>query len=859
MQIKQNSSYISPSTTSESHKFNIPVTIRQLLGTGTFGKVYEVESHDKQTYALKRVVLKQSHQSIDSVIQKCYDEAFFMKRAACPQIVKLHSAFIENNQFYLFQELMDGGDLLSFINLRKENGESLSASRIMLWFYQISLAVSKVHRCSMVHCDIKPSNLFIDSQTGACKLGDFGLSKLLKKPSQKIYSARGTPIYQPPEICSRCGFNQSSDIWALGCVLYEMMNLKVPFGFEGCSKRQLMHDISHESVSFPSSSTSYPSFLYVLVRKLLSKEADERPSISEVCGVMQLSLERLGICSVSMNYLLRKGRIHVRDILRLGTGDIRGRIAIDQAMKDRIIELYRSNIGLKELRPPAKLSFLPIDLSSVYKSRKDQRSTLPPILNAILTLWKSLSFIPGFDIIYEFVTNNLTKSFSSHAKVSTVTVTHTSPTDSLFLSFISKSIMPTPDFVMSLFKECIVCSPLCGQSPSPQHLKKSVAGDSNMAHHDLIGKSSLPPPCSLSLSPILLPKTSSYGDYLDTIKTSCSHCQSVPKLTHQFPCGELISSSSSDKTSSPPRFSKYYSPAGEDKVDKKIFHSPSSIMAPSHLVCSAPASHIGCSYSHKPHDPVSSLRHCFSSLFSASNKEHSDSTSSSELPKDDTSVCRTLSPITSHSYPKHRCPVHSSFSQCCFSSLYDRFPFFGLIFLSVELSHALWVKRSEILSHLKGKCHKNCIARAKEMKKRHKRFVSQKKKEEEESSLTCADSSHTRHCPSVVENESSRCCPSCRKSAYVSFPPTDIAHQSHPSSEVTQDPAKLSLPSLPSLPCPRMHLCKYCRSMCFFKYVSEPPTLYQCLSSSSVLGWLRHCVSLYRCWINNSGSLKSRF
>lgn len=84
-----------------------------------------------------------------------------------------------------------------------------------------------------MHRDLKSSNIFICSD-GNIKLGDFGIAKVLKHSDDFAKTIVGTPYYLSPEICQRKPYNKSSDIWSLGCILYELMNLK--HAFEGESK-----------------------------------------------------------------------------------------------------------------------------------------------------------------------------------------------------------------------------------------------------------------------------------------------------------------------------------------------------------------------------------------------------------------------------------------------------------------------------------------------------------------------------------------------------------------------------------------------------------------------------------------------
>ena len=85
-----------------------------------------------------------------------------------------------------------------------------------------------VHDKKILHRDLKTQNIFLSSK-GDIKIGDFGIARVLQHTYDCANTAIGTPYYLSPEICQEKPYNQKSDIWSLGCVLYKMMMLKYPF------------------------------------------------------------------------------------------------------------------------------------------------------------------------------------------------------------------------------------------------------------------------------------------------------------------------------------------------------------------------------------------------------------------------------------------------------------------------------------------------------------------------------------------------------------------------------------------------------------------------------------------------------
>jgi serine/threonine protein kinase len=93
------------------------------------------------------------------------------------------------------------------------------------WILQLLLAVGFMHSNKIVHRDIKPQNVFVDSDMNL-KIGDFGISKLLDSTSQHCQTSAGTPSYMPPEMVDSQDYSFKADIWSLGCVIYEICALQ---------------------------------------------------------------------------------------------------------------------------------------------------------------------------------------------------------------------------------------------------------------------------------------------------------------------------------------------------------------------------------------------------------------------------------------------------------------------------------------------------------------------------------------------------------------------------------------------------------------------------------------------------------
>ena len=140
------------------------------------------------------------------------------------------------------------------------------------------LAIKHIHDRKILHRDLKAKNVFLTKQ-GLVKVGDFGVSKVLRLTGEFAATCIGTPIYMSPEVINNAKYNSKSDIWSLGCILYELMCLKVPF--TGGSLQQLYRNIASQQAAFPSGQ-NYSRDLISIAKTMLEKNPKMRPGINSV-------------------------------------------------------------------------------------------------------------------------------------------------------------------------------------------------------------------------------------------------------------------------------------------------------------------------------------------------------------------------------------------------------------------------------------------------------------------------------------------------------------------------------------------------------------------------------------------------
>lgn len=200
-------------------------------------------------------------------------------------------------------EYCDGGDMAQLIKKCKKDKDFIAEDVIWKIFMQIILAISECHHRpegKVLHRDLKPGNVFLDSHNNV-KLGDFGLSKILSKDAEYASTHVGTPYYMSPEQIKESNYNEKSDIWSAGCVLYEIAALKPPFD----ATNQLALAMKIKSGKFERLPIRYSEELQKVVSWMIRLNPEERPSTDALLNLPQISL-RLKEQNLKDNYNLLK-------------------------------------------------------------------------------------------------------------------------------------------------------------------------------------------------------------------------------------------------------------------------------------------------------------------------------------------------------------------------------------------------------------------------------------------------------------------------------------------------------------------------------------------------------------------------
>uniref|UniRef100_A0AAQ5Y7X9 NIMA-related kinase 10 n=1 Tax=Amphiprion ocellaris TaxID=80972 RepID=A0AAQ5Y7X9_AMPOC len=280
------------------------------LGTGAFGSVFKVLKQSGQNLlALKEVNLHnpafgKDKKSRDSNVEKIISELTIIKEQMThPNIVKYYKTFLEGDKLYIVMELIEGVPLAEHFNSLKEKQQQLTEDRIWNIFIQMCLALRYLHKEKrIVHRDLTPNNIML-GEKDKVTITDFGLAKQ-KQENSKLTSVVGTILYSCPEVVKNEPYGEKADIWALGCILYQMATLQPPF--YSSNMLSLASKIV-EAVYEPVEEGAFSERVTEMIRWCLSPDAEQRPDIVAVSSrISDLMMRLMDVLYTSHNALERR-------------------------------------------------------------------------------------------------------------------------------------------------------------------------------------------------------------------------------------------------------------------------------------------------------------------------------------------------------------------------------------------------------------------------------------------------------------------------------------------------------------------------------------------------------------------------
>jgi len=205
-------------------------------------------------------------------------------------IVRYYDRIIDKSdaKIYIVMEYCENGDMSKLIKQCKRKKDLIQEEVVWKILSQMAYALYDCHTRKggkILHRDLKPGNVFLDKNNNV-KIGDFGLSRVMGTESIYAYTRVGTPYYMSPEQINAKKYNDKSDIWSLGCVIYEIAALRPPF----TADNQLALAMKIKSGKIEPLPEQYSVDLNKTIKTMLNLNQEKRPTIYELISVPQIGI-----------------------------------------------------------------------------------------------------------------------------------------------------------------------------------------------------------------------------------------------------------------------------------------------------------------------------------------------------------------------------------------------------------------------------------------------------------------------------------------------------------------------------------------------------------------------------------------
>jgi serine/threonine-protein kinase len=255
----------------------------EMVGRGTMGRVYRAEHLGLHRACAIKVMNPRLLEKQPSIRERFWAEARAVANLLHPHVVTIHNLGCDRGYDYIEMEYVQGGVSLRELIIRGGPLEPIRASNLVR---QVVLALVAAHASGLVHRDVKPANVLLNTQ-GLAKLADFGLVRRLSELERAGVPVAGTPTYMAPELFEGVPASHCSDVYAVGVMLYYLLSARLPFASDQIS--QLIKKHRQDPVpDIRETSPTVPDAVISVIDRCLAKRPDQRyASASELADDLQ--------------------------------------------------------------------------------------------------------------------------------------------------------------------------------------------------------------------------------------------------------------------------------------------------------------------------------------------------------------------------------------------------------------------------------------------------------------------------------------------------------------------------------------------------------------------------------------------
>ena len=244
------------------------------LGEGGFGEVFLIKK-DNQKFALKKIPLPNKLLTKDKM--KEYKEMLLILQTLNSEnVIKYFNFDFRDDCITVLMEFGGDSDLKHLIKEHKKNSKLIEEELIKNITLQICSGLKEIHKAKLIHRDLTPDNIFINKNNNKVKIGDFSISKKLGFTNQYTNSQLGKHHYIAPEIEKGLKYNHKADIYALGCIIYELFTLNEYYIDKRIDEKDCRIDTD-----------IYNPKWQEIIDLLLKEDYHERPDIEEVYNMIK--------------------------------------------------------------------------------------------------------------------------------------------------------------------------------------------------------------------------------------------------------------------------------------------------------------------------------------------------------------------------------------------------------------------------------------------------------------------------------------------------------------------------------------------------------------------------------------------